>query len=328
MEALISIIVPVYGVERYLDECVESIINQTYKNLEIILIDDGSPDNCPKICDDWAKKDSRIKVIHQNNAGVSVARNIGLDNAQGDYIGFVDGDDYIDADLYETVMSVFDNYNVDIVSFDFEYVTEKSKSINSFEKIHKDTIYNRIEALSELLLGNITNHFCNKIYKKYIFDNIKCPVGYVMEDMSTVYKLFLKSEKVYCINKRLYYYRQRKNSIVNAVSTKLISDTFFAHFTRYNNLKVIYPNIAELGFINVALSARALYDRSLWENVDSDVLKEAKKFLGENKDKVLSVGASRLFKIYYKHQKIYNSYRVVRHRIGNTVKFISSLLRK
>ena len=101
MNDLISVIVPVYNVEKYLNKCIESIVNQTYTNLEIILVDDGSPDNCPNICDEWAKKDSRIKVIHQRNSGGGAARNIGLDNANGSMISFIDSDDFISTDMYE-----------------------------------------------------------------------------------------------------------------------------------------------------------------------------------------------------------------------------------
>ena len=101
---LISVIVPIYNVEKYLDRCVDSIINQTYKNLEIILVDDGSPDNCPQMCDDYAKKDSRIKVVHKENGGLSDARNVGMEVATGEYVSFIDSDDYISLDCYETVL--------------------------------------------------------------------------------------------------------------------------------------------------------------------------------------------------------------------------------
>ena len=108
MEPLISVIVPVYKVEQYLDECVQSIINQTYKNLEIILVDDGSPDRCPEMCDEYARQDSRIKVIHKPNGGLSSARNAGIDIARGEYIGFVDSDDYIAHDMYEKLYNAFE----------------------------------------------------------------------------------------------------------------------------------------------------------------------------------------------------------------------------
>ena len=134
---LISVVVPVYKVEKYLDECVQSIVNQTHRNLEIILVDDGSPDRCPQLCDEWAEKDSRIRVIHQKNGGLSAARNAGLDVAKGDYIGFVDSDDYIAPDMYEQLLipllkenkktscclisRVFDNGTVVAESRDSEY---------------------------------------------------------------------------------------------------------------------------------------------------------------------------------------------------------------
>ena len=112
--SLISVIVPIYNVEKYLDRCVDSIINQTYKNLEIILVDDGSPDNCLAICDSWAEKDRRIKVIHKENGGVSSARNSALDIASGDYIGFVDSDDWIEPDMYEILIKNAKKYDADI----------------------------------------------------------------------------------------------------------------------------------------------------------------------------------------------------------------------
>lgn len=122
-EPLISVIVPVYNVEKYLDKCVDSIVNQTYKNLEIILVDDGSPDNCPKMCDNWAKKDKRIKVIHKENGGVSSARNVGIDNAKGEYIGFVDSDDWTEKKYIQKLYEVLIQENADIALCGYNRVT-------------------------------------------------------------------------------------------------------------------------------------------------------------------------------------------------------------
>ena len=125
-QPLISVIVPIYNVEKYLDNCVKSIVNQTYKNLEIILVDDGSPDSCPAICDNWAKIDSRINVIHQKNSGVSAARNIGIKSSLGDFITFVDGDDFIDSDMYETLVSAYLKNGADIVGCSFKTIDENN----------------------------------------------------------------------------------------------------------------------------------------------------------------------------------------------------------
>ena len=114
---VISVIVPVYNVEKYLDKCVDSIVNQTYKNLEIILVDDGSPDNCPKMCDAWVEKDSRIKVIHKENGGVSSARNAGLKASCGEYIGFVDSDDFIQPDMFEQLLGAYDKESIELSAF-------------------------------------------------------------------------------------------------------------------------------------------------------------------------------------------------------------------
>ena len=115
MDSLISVIVPIYNVEKYLQKCVDSIINQTYKNLEIILVDDGSPDNCPKMCDDYAEKDSRIKVVHKENGGLSDARNVGMEVATGEYVSFIDSDDYISLDFYETLLETIVDNDSDVV---------------------------------------------------------------------------------------------------------------------------------------------------------------------------------------------------------------------
>lgn len=123
---LISVIVPVYNVEKYLSKCIDSILAQTYKNLEIILVDDGSPDNCPKICDEYAKKDNRIKVIHKENGGLSAARNVALDIAKGEYIGFVDSDDFIAEDMYEVLYNLAEKYNAEISSVSFYKVIENN----------------------------------------------------------------------------------------------------------------------------------------------------------------------------------------------------------
>ena len=137
MKPLISVIIPVYNVERYLDECIKSIVNQTYENLEIILVDDGSPDNCPRMCDDWAKKDERIRVIHKENGGLASARNAGMNICTGEYISFVDSDDWMELNAYESLLKYFDD-KTDIVKFDMirnaDVIPSETTDIRVYEK--------------------------------------------------------------------------------------------------------------------------------------------------------------------------------------------------
>ena len=151
MNSLISVIVPIYNVEKYLDRCVESIINQTYKNLEIILVDDGSPDNCTQMCDDYAKKDSRIRVVHKENGGLSDARNAGMEVATGEYVSFIDSDDYISLDFYETLFQTMIDNDSDIVECSVVKFYENGK----FDEYSDDQMiknFNTVDGLEGLIV--------------------------------------------------------------------------------------------------------------------------------------------------------------------------------
>lgn len=216
-EALISVIVPVYNVEKYLDECVESIVNQTYKNLEIILVDDGSTDNSGKICDELAKKDNRIHVIHKENGGLSDARNVGIDVSTGDYIQFIDSDDYIEHDMIEFLVSNIIKYNADI-SICSNYIFDEEECIN--QSTGEVCLYNRLEILQEVLLDEkIRCYAWNKLFRKELFKEIRFPKGKILEDILTIPKLFEKANTVIFNDVAKYYYRQREGSILH-VQTK------------------------------------------------------------------------------------------------------------
>lgn len=214
MDSLISVIVPIYNVEDYLDRCVESIINQTYKNLEIILVDDGSPDNCPKMCDDYAKKDSRIKVVHKKNGGLSDARNAGMKVATGEYVSFIDSDDYISLDFYETLLQTIVDNDSDIV----ECSVVKFYEDNNFDEYSDDlkvTNYDTLYALDGLINENpFKQHVWNKLYKSSVALDIPYAVGKLNEDEFWTYQVFGKAKKVTRINKTMYYYFQRGSSIM------------------------------------------------------------------------------------------------------------------
>ncbi len=245
-KALISVIIPVYKVEKYLEKCIQSVINQTYENLQIILVDDGSPDNCGKICDEYAKKDHRIEVIHKSNGGLSDARNKGLEIAKGEYIGFVDSDDYIEADMYEVLYNLLKQYNADVSICNFYTVSQGKISIKNADNGINE--YNRIEILKEILLDkNIQSYAWNKLYKKELFDEIKYPIGKKYEDIGTTFFLLEKCNKVVVTGKSEYYYINRQDSIVNNVTETTITDYIELIMQRYDYIE---ENIKELSSYN------------------------------------------------------------------------------
>ena len=245
-KALISIIIPVYKVEKYLEKCIQSVINQTYENLQIILVDDGSPDNCGKICDEYAKKDHRIEVIHKSNGGLSDARNKGLEIAKGEYIGFVDSDDYIEADMYEVLYNLLKQYNADVSICNFYTVSQGKIAIKNADNGINE--YNRIEILKEILLDrNIQSYAWNKLYKKELFDEIKYPIGKKYEDIGTTFYLLEKCNKVVVTGKSEYYYINRQDSIVNNVTESTITDYIELIMQRYDYIE---ENIKELSSYN------------------------------------------------------------------------------
>lgn len=245
-KALISIIIPVYKVEKYLEKCIQSVINQTYENLQIILVDDGSPDNCGKICDEYAQKDHRIEVIHKSNGGLSDARNKGLEIAKGEYIGFIDSDDYIESDMYEVLYNLLKQYNADVSICNFYTVSQGKIAIKNAENGIKE--YNRIEILKEVLLdNNIQSYAWNKLYKKELFDEIKYPVGKKYEDIGTTFYLLEKCNKVVVTEKPEYYYINRQDSIVNNVTETTITDYIELIMQRYDYIE---ENIKELSSYN------------------------------------------------------------------------------
>lgn len=322
MEPMISIIVPVYKVEEYLDRCIQSIVQQTYSDLEIILVDDGSPDRCPEMCDEWARKDTRIKVIHQENGGISSARNAALNIATGAYVAFVDSDDVVVATMCKKAMQVFEKNDVDIVVFDCDRITERGESIGGTEKLTTG-ILSQEEALKNLICGNINDYMWNKVYRRNLFDNCsfnKCRTCY--EDMDITYKLFLQTRNIYCLAEQLYLYYQRTNSMSANMTALKICDLYQVRMERYQTLQKCYPQIAELAFRRLTASALHFYDYSLWEQVDVPTLTGVKIFLHDNKEKILSINKSLSFRMYYFLPKGYDCLRRVKHSIGNVIRFI------
>lgn len=213
-EELISVIVPIYKVEKYLKQCIDSIIDQTYNNIEIILVDDGSPDCSGEICDEYAKKDERIKVIHKKNGGLSDARNKGINEATGKYIAFIDSDDYIEPCYLEKLYHAIKKNGTKIAQCNIQKVDESNTVIETIGDKIKSEKDGKI-MIKELYDNKWENIVVwNKLYVKQLFDNIRFPVGKLHEDEYTTYKVLYDIEKISIIPECLYCYRQRKESII------------------------------------------------------------------------------------------------------------------
>lgn len=241
MEDKISIIVPVYNVELYLEKCIETLVNQTYRNLEIILVDDGSPDNCPQICDEWAKRDKRINVIHKENGGLSDARNAGLQISTGEYISFVDSDDLINRNYIWALYYSMQSNDAEIAACDVkEFYVDNEIDTNKME-IETVKEYMPGEALEQLISGvGVRAVAWNKMYKRVLLEKEFFPKGRFHEDEFFTYRIIDKAKKIVYVDSVLYYYRQRQGSIMTTVSIKHV-DALEAFVERLYFLKQKYP---------------------------------------------------------------------------------------
>lgn len=253
-EPLISVIVPVYNVERYLTKCVKSIENQTFKNIEIILIDDGSTDNSGKMCDQFALENQRIKVIHKKNGGLSDARNCGVSIARGEYIGFVDSDDFIHKDMYRTLYNLMVEYKVDITEigyrsvFDGNDVTDEKMDPNSPSA---PLVFDK-ECASIYCLMNYhsSNHVWDKLYKKEIWGQFTFPFGKHYEDYFIMFEVINSVSKIATLDLKLYYYVQRNGSIMrSSFSMKKHSDHLEADINMFRFFKETYPELLPVASI-------------------------------------------------------------------------------
>ena len=217
MDIDISVIVPVYNVSDYLEECIDSLINQTKNNIEIILVDDGSTDNSKEICDEAGQRYNNIKVIHKKNGGLSSARNAGIDIANGKYLAFIDSDDWVHKDMLKVMFELAIKNDADIVQCDFLRINniEQIKDVNDNSDYK---ILSNIESLCELHEKTYVNTILawNKIYRRELFEEIRYPDGKIHEDEITTYKLIYKANRIVKTNRVLYYYRYNTNSITTA----------------------------------------------------------------------------------------------------------------
>ena len=227
---LVSIIIPVYKVEAYLDECVRSVMNQTYRNLEIILVDDGSPDRCGEMCDDYSKEDSRIKVIHKENGGLSDARNVGMSEAGGDYLFFLDSDDFIRSDSIELLVQQIQKFGADIVCstpFSFLDGTLPREDWNCQDKTTQISFVCYDTESAIIYYTQYDWGAWGKLYRREIHKPILFPVGRIHEDEAIMLDLLERCTKVCDISEKIYFYRQRANSITSTGYSLKKMDWFY-----------------------------------------------------------------------------------------------------
>jgi glycosyltransferase involved in cell wall biosynthesis len=244
MNPLLSVITPVYNVSLYLERCVESILNQSYHNIELILIDDGSTDHSSELCDEWAGKDSRIVVTHKDNGGVSSARNVGLEQARGEYITFVDSDDFLAPDTYEDNMDfLLKHQDVDILQYPYcDYINDNN--ISNFHKPSTDLLVGSEEIFRNWWSGKPLEYVIwNKIFKRKLWDDIRFCIGCTSEDTILVPEFVKKAKSVFISDKGLYYYqRAREDSYTYEYNFDKHLDLFYAHSAIYECFR-LFPNM-------------------------------------------------------------------------------------
>lgn len=324
MKDLISIIVPVYNVSAYLGRCIDSILAQTYKNFEVILVNDGSTDDSGKVCDSYALLDSRVKVIHKENGGLSSARNAGIAIAQGEYLGFVDSDDWITSDMYEYLYSVLIQNQADI-SVSACVRCESTIEGNNFilaQKSFSTIVYSQEEYIKKFMKidsQTIEYYACNKLYKKELLTNDQYPVGKTAEDVLGTYKALLKASKIAQSDKITYLYYVNPQSITASFSITKANDLLFAwdSILEQSEGNSIYYNWANLNRMRIDFTvlANIAFARNYNELIkNSDFILSTQRRLKKNKNELLGMNISLSRKIiirafcfdYYFSSKLLN----------------------
>lgn len=310
---LISVIVPIYNVGKYLNECISSIVMQTYKNIEILLIDDGSTDECPNICDNWKRKDLRIKVVHKKNGGLSDARNCGLDSAKGKYVCFIDSDDYVEKIYIENLYKALISNDVKISQCGIKY-------INDNYKILKKVGYKEDCVLSgkEMIKGSCNEHFIenevvwNRLYDKNLFETLKFPKGKIHEDEFITYKLLYNEKKVAIISDYLYNYRQSDNSIMRSKYS----------LKRFQDFSEAYKEKIQYFKVNEDLELHDMVIRSYLSNL-SNIFIKVKRYIPDSKEHLKNIKNEykKCFK-YLIHSKNINT----KNKIKISIFYFSPLL--
>jgi len=268
MNELISVIIPVFNAEPYLRQCVDSVLAQTYDDIEVILVDDGSQDQSGRICDDYQSVDRRIRVIHQENGGTSDARNHGLEIASGRYIGFVDCDDFIDPTFYKVLHDLIVSHQSDIAMVSYRTVENSKVSVR--DDSGDERVLNREMSVQELLADRkVQNYVWNKLYRRELFETLRFPVHNVYDDVVIMYELFQRSSSVAFREEALYNYRIRRDSIVHTDSHRKREDALRAVLDRFIAVEKDFTSLHTVNAYAFVLWMVRLYSYTVIEN-DSD----------------------------------------------------------
>lgn len=305
----ISVIIPVYKVEPYLSHCIQSVINQTHQNIEIILVDDGSPDACGKICDDYSEKDSRIHVFHQRNQGLSAARNKGLMYATGKYFAFVDSDDFIHPRMLETLLELCITKECDIAQCGFE------TGISSCFSTRRNHIKVQTCASEDAFRSRTLKVMSwGKLYRRDLYDGIQFPENKVNEDEFVTYKLVYKAKKIVFTNEILYYYFQNQNGIIRRNNTFVNLDVIDAYRERLNYFQNFKEYaLKELTHREFAIRLILLYGRCYRNRSISQNLLQAKYLLDifrNNLRKIMNMD-----NISFKYKVFFRIYSICPHTV-------------
>lgn len=298
----ISILVPVFQAEPFLRRCLDSLISQTHDDLEIILVDDGSSDGSETICDEYATKDARIQVIHQGNAGVSAARNVGLDAAKGEYILFVDSDDWIEQETCSSLLSTARRHLADIVCFG--HVEERSFGETIIHKVESPGVISKDDFMRSLVWGDDVFQVMlwNKLFSRNLFDGLRFTEGRIHEDLEIMHKLVHRADLTYATNQVFYHYVRRDQGSItsNLLLPKSIKDRIYANKERLSFLYIYYPELIDKQ-LTMTLRLILIGLQVLKGEPDyPDFKKMCDEFIGQNRDKIKACTPySRLIWLFY-----------------------------
>lgn len=324
-QSLISVIVPVYKVENYFVQCIESIICQSYKNLEIILVDDGSPDQCPMMCDAYAKKDQRIRVIHKINEGQSTARNVALELCNGEFIAFVDSDDWLEKDAYSQMMNMMQTHNLDVVFCTANIVRNGEIVEQRFRFFENETIKSPKEIMKLALCDQIGGQLWIKLFRRNCWEKLRFPEGRTYEDLAISFLPFVNAYRLIgFIDHPLYNYRLNSEGTSLGESPCRLYCIFLAFLDHYSYAKNNCHEVEQICLSKTAAFAIGCYND--WLRFQSPEMKECipfvKEWLSKNKKEVLgctqlSYKRLLMLRIYYFSKKLYKIF----YKISLTIRF-------